>query len=285
MPQQIIWQDSVAVDATSSNTPLNYDLFLPTTARIPLAGWFESATLNLRITTQLELNWIEEPKDQTFTNPTRYRGGMANFSTSGYVFDRCYLEFERQLHNYDLPPITIAGSAVALPITLARSSKAKSSHAYSIGDTRICGEIQDNPPVPPLPDFFSGVIPAGSICLKIIHGQDEFEQLERRVVDPFYSLELNLANYFCSYAVQGVVNPGFSLQAITTLYFLYEQSGVAIVPAGTPIVGDAPFPAYGFTCAFGQPVGIPLNPPCPPGSIEIVLDPNTGQNIAGCNPF
>lgn len=281
MPQEIIWQEEATVDARASNAPLSYDLYLPTAASIPLAGWFESATLNLRLTTQLELDWIREPYDQTYSNPTRYRAGVAHFCTSGYVFDRVPIEFERQLHNYDLPPITIAGSTAALPITLARTDRSLSDHAYSIGDIKICGTITDNPPVPPLPDFFDGVAPAGTVCLRINKGADEFEQLERRVVDPFYSLDVDLASYFCSYAVRGIVNGGFRLRVITTLYFLYEESGVAIVPGGTPLTQAAGYPVYSFNCAFGQPSPAVTNPPCSP--VGVTYDPLTG--ISNCNPF
>jgi hypothetical protein len=281
MTQQILWQSFHDVDARSSSSALDYQFFMPTTADIPLAGWFESAVLNLRYTLQLNLSFTGSPQKQTFYNPTQYAGGHISVQTNGYVVDDFGLKYERQLYNYDLPPIGIAGSAVALPITLRKTSNSGNEHFFSVSDIKVCGEITNTPPPSPI-GYLDGTIPAGAICLKGIPGGMELDQIERRVQDPNYFLPINLDEYFHNFSLQGIIYAGFRLDVAATLYFLWEQSGVAIVPGGIVINGAAPFPVYGHTCAFGQPVPLPLNPPCIPVGVGGNIDPITGQPSAAC---
>lgn len=272
MPQQIIWQSSVITDATESQIPVPYDLDCPTTADIPLYLCWETGSISLRITTQLILEYTAEPNDQIFNNPTEYRGGTCAFKTNGYVYHRDYLTYALQLHNYDLPRISISGSLQAAPIVLRNSTNTLNSHAYSLADTVLCGQIEEPPEGVPVPSNFSGSIGPGGICMRIIDGQKELVQIDSTDRDLGQLITLDLSSYFHAYSISGIVRGGFRLTAITTLYALFENSGVNDLPRGKPLIGEAPYPVYGYSCSNGFPSPAPTNPPCLPVFATPIID-------------
>jgi hypothetical protein len=272
MPQYIVWQVQTEVDARESNVPLEYLLNCPTTAQVPLTEWAETSTINLRVTTQLELSYDIAPGDQTYNNPTEFRAGTAAYSCNGYTFHRDYITFERQLHNYDLPPVSVAGAIASAPIVLEATANTRRSHAYSIATVGVCGSVEGSPIEPnPLPSSFSGTIGAGSICLAIEPGALELAQ-KPSIIDDAYSLDLNLADYFHSYSVSGICRAGFYLVVRTTLYYLHEIADLPYISVGIPLQGEAPFPVYTYACIDGTPVPSPTNQPCGPSEIRVVYN-------------
>lgn len=267
MPLQQVFSQQVEVDARGSSVPLEYRMNLPNLISVPLSMAWERGTLNLSLLTQSELYYDTEPSDQVFANPTEFRAGKINFQRNNYSYRREYLTYERQLFEEQLTPIAVTGTINAAPIVLRSTDKSLQYHAYSIADTKLCAAIEQTPGEL-APSYLDGTIPAASLCMRITPGQQEFIQVPATNYDQQF-VAIDLDNYFHSYSISGVVIGGIRLVVRSTMYYLFENSGIEDTSTSVVIQGAGPVPAYGYTCNFGQPVPRPENPPCPPTLLRV----------------
>jgi hypothetical protein len=274
MAQNILAQNFYFIDGTNSTESLDFRFNDRGQLLIPLEAWFETGRLDLRWTVQFFLSFGNIPPDRRFLNPTRYTAGHVAILTNDFVVTDFELKYEKQLYNYDFPTINIGNSNGVFPITLQRTSRSEPSHGFTTAPIPICG-ISTNVP-PPTPNYTSATIPLGSICMRIGHGADEFDQIDRRDIAGKSDLILDLRGYFHALSLSGIVRAGVRLDAVTTFYNLSEQSGVQSTPGNTIVEGSAPFPVYDYTCDLGMSVPALTNTPCVGESVKYVTNPTTG---------
>lgn len=274
-------------DNLTGSSPLDWNTLLRLDYVVPQGAWFGTGQLQMElqvfysVTTNVQ---VAKSGTERFLNPPQAQFGHWAAISNGFVVNDGRLLYERQIHSYKSSQVQVSATQADARQNFGNTLESRASHAVSLTEFNGCVEVTGLATPPPTPSKFLGQanFGAGALCLGIHFGQIELQEK-----DPFLpgkkEVVLRAKDLMLPDELSGVLWTGHRLEVGWILGTQEVRSSANPVAPYSFLTGPLSVPNYQYSCALGNPVPLPINPPCQPLQLDLSVIGSTGQVVLGCN--
>lgn len=283
----IIESGTYVVDNLTGSAPLEWSELIARNIVIDEGSWFSTGQLQLQLQVffSVTIDPLGQKKNtERFLNPTQLQIGHYALLSDGFVLQDDRLKYEKQAISCVSPIVEISNTYNDARQQFGLTANSRAGHAQQVAEIIVCGTVRGLQVPPPGPVAWenSQQIPKGSICLKTVPGQTEYQEIE-----PFTGAvkEISLDTKSMAFPdqVSGILWTGYRLEVGWLLGYNQVASTAIATPPVSFVVGDVQPALFSYSCDTGVPVATAGT--CDPSTaVDLQYDPVRGYFYLDCVP-